>query len=199
MAFVATVVLAVELALLEEDVEELSADAGDELDERCQHAGHERNAAPLDVRARSRRQQFDNERHHAEGQIDHRLVRNECDGTHRQKGRKGPGDIQPENPPAGVSAPQDRTPAIRGQLNGREQHHARDDVEKQKQHAEQDHASRHAENAGNERRAEDRARDDQQGSERQRTHATRSLPSGRAGQCAVDHIDRVLDAISRNE
>src|SRR5262249_50284303 len=43
--------LAIEHALLEEDIEKEAADAGQNLDDRGRHAGNERHASPFDIRA----------------------------------------------------------------------------------------------------------------------------------------------------
>jgi hypothetical protein len=48
-----------------------------------------------------------------------------------------------------------RTPAVRGQLDDREQDHGGGDIEIDQQHAQQHHAARHAKHAGNERRNDD--------------------------------------------
>ena len=81
--------LAVERALLEEDVESEPADAGQDLDNRGHHAGEERHAAPLDVRAHGRGQGLHHERHQAEQEVDRRLVRHEGDRPHDREGERG--------------------------------------------------------------------------------------------------------------
>src|SRR3977135_2541373 len=88
--------LAIEHALLEENVEKEPADAGEELDDRGENASHERDAAPLYVRAQGEGEDLDDERHQPEREIDHRLVRNEGDEEQERERNRGAERV-PEN------------------------------------------------------------------------------------------------------
>src|SRR6185436_10612692 len=147
--------LAVEPALVEEDIEEQPADAGKELNHRGKDAGDERYAAPFDVRAHRLRQHLHHERHQPEQDVDRRLVGNVGDAAHHREGQERARDIPIEDRPEHEAPPMQRPPAVGGDLQDREQHHAGGDVEINQQHAEQNHAAGHAEHAGDERGDDD--------------------------------------------
>jgi hypothetical protein len=142
--------LPVELALLEEHVEERPADAGHELHHGGEEPGDVGHAAPLDVRPRVHRQRLDTERQQPEQQVDGRLVGYVGDQP-QDRERDDPADrITHQDPPQHEAPPQRRAPHIGDELDDREQHHRGGDVEIDQQHAEQHHAARHPEGAGDE-------------------------------------------------
>jgi hypothetical protein len=59
--------------------------------------------------------------------------------------------IDRDRPPSDVAAPQQRAPAVGGHLRDRMQHHRGRQRQDGKQHADQDQAAGHAEQAGQER------------------------------------------------
>ena len=109
--------LAIEHALLEEDVEKESSDPCQNLDDRGRQAGDERHAPPLDVWAHGGGESLHHERHQTKCEVDHRLVRNERDRPHAGKGDGGADHIPTENGPQHVSAPLQNAPAIGEQLD----------------------------------------------------------------------------------
>ena len=142
--------LAVEHALLEENIEKQSADTGEHLNDGREHAGDERNAAPFDVRTQRPRQDLHRERHQAEPEIDHRLVRNERDREHDCEADHGAEHVPIEDWPQHILPPLVGTPAIGEELDDREEDHSARDIHVIQQHAEQHHPARHAEHAGDE-------------------------------------------------
>ena len=109
--------------------------------------------------ARSR-QQLDRERHQAEPEIDHRLARDDRHIAHDRERDDGARHVNEKDAPDDEAHPQHRAPAVRDELDDREDHHAGRDVEIDEQHADQDHPARHPEQAGDERGRDDGAGDE---------------------------------------
>ena len=139
-----------------------SPDPGQDLDDRRHHAGEERHTPPFDVRAHVGGQNLHHERHQAERQIDHRLVRNECDHPHAGKSDDGADHVPAENRPEHVVPPLHDAPAVGEQLDDGEKNHAGRDVEISQQHAKQHHSAGHAEDAGEKRGKDDGGSDQSQ-------------------------------------
>jgi hypothetical protein len=106
--------------------------------------------APFDVRPPIARQRLDGERHQAEAQVDHHLVRHELDRIHRSECEYRADHVFEEDRPAHIVPPLIGAPAVGAELDDREQDHRARHVEVIEQHAEQDHASGHAEHTGDE-------------------------------------------------